>query len=438
MTHKELVAIIVSAVLANVYAHGSMIWPPQRGITNGFKFAKVRSHDPGAQSDWFAHFPAGDKSTAPGAATRSQRQAAGPAGWTPYNPFDPHFKWRANVCGDLNWKYDHMRGGKYYNGGKIHATYTQGSAISVDMAIVAHHNGYIEMYVCDVAKCGGEISKKCFQQGSCHKLRRTWEQSCESRNDWKCAPIDPKHPSRWYLPCGKSGTPGNGVDIFGHGKIKFQLPSDLVCEHCVVQWYWVGANDCNPPGLTEYFKSDRHPFWGDCPGQGEARGGWRRWENPCGGHRFPEEYYTCADIRINSKWQSNNWDNSSGARSARNRAGKQKRSNKKGLKQLDNSQNSRSHQPKKPFNGNNNIKKKINGKNKRKRNPKQRRNNKNKVKEQKSNRNERKHMKNKRRSNNNRNRQKSKSNLSRKKQQTRTRWSSQQPQRWNDWRNIQR
>lgn len=333
MAHILPAIVTVASVLAQVWGHGAMIWPPQRGITNGFKFAHVQVRDPSAKSDWYAHFPAGDKATWPGAAMRSQKQAAGSRGWTPYNPFDANFKWRANVCGDLNWKNDHMRGGKYYNGGKIHATYTQGEAISVDLAIVAHHNGYIEMYVCDVARCGGEISKDCFRQRACYRLRRSWEPSCESRHDWRCAPMDPRNPSRWYLPCGKSGTPGSGVDIYGQGKIKFQLPQHLTCEHCVVQWYWVSANDCNPPGVVDYFKSDRHPFWGDCPGQGEALGGWRRWETQCGGHRFPEEYYTCADIRIKPKhgreknrWQQpnksnqqNNWKQHNKAESLRSK-----------------------------------------------------------------------------------------------------------------------
>lgn len=300
-----------------------MIWPPQRGITNGFEYAPVKVKDEGAQTDWQAHFPAGDKGTDPGAAMRSQRNAAGPRGWTPYEPFNPAFTWRAGICGDTLWGKDHMRGGKYYNDGKIHATYEEGGQISVDLAIVAHHNGFMELFLCNVDNCGGEISAGCFRQNACHRLNRAWDDSCESRNDWKCAPIDPKYPSRWYLPCGKSGVPGNGVDIYGHGKIKYQLPQGLTCDHCVLQWYWVAANDCNPPGVVDFFKSDRAPNWGDCPGQGEAKGGWRRWETMCGGEKMPEEYYQCADIRINQKGAGGNdqWgtaaNNHVGARSRR-------------------------------------------------------------------------------------------------------------------------
>lgn len=61
--------------------------------------------------------------------------------------------------------------------------------------------------------------------------------------------------------------------------------------------YRVAANFCNPPGILQYFRGPQGPQWGDCPGEGEARGGYRPWGN-CGGSVFPEEYYTCADITI--------------------------------------------------------------------------------------------------------------------------------------------
>ncbi len=79
--------------------------------------------------------------------------------------------------------------------------------------------------------------------------------------------------------------------------MRFHLPADMHCTHCVLQWYYVAANWCNPPGIVRFFTSNRSPLWGDCEGQGEARGGYRPW-NPCGGTKFPEEYYECADIRI--------------------------------------------------------------------------------------------------------------------------------------------
>lgn len=83
------------------------------------------------------------------------------------------------------------------------------------------------------------------------------------------------------------------------------MPSGLACEHCVLQWYWVAANSCNPPGVVEFFEGPRGPTsWGRCPGQGGALGGYTSVQKDCGGSRFPEEYYQCADIRIGSSGSS--------------------------------------------------------------------------------------------------------------------------------------
>jgi hypothetical protein len=35
-------------------------------------------------------------------------------------------------------------------------------------------------------------------------------------------------------------------------RAKYQLPEGLVCDHCVVQWWWVTANTCYAPGYHGY------------------------------------------------------------------------------------------------------------------------------------------------------------------------------------------
>ncbi len=281
-----------------VASHGLLYNPPQRGVTNGNQYCPVPRFDKQATIDYSAHFPAGSKSQALGAGLHSQMKAAGRRGWTLYEPLKRNFRFRAGVCGDLLWGREHLRGGKYYNGGKIFKTYRQGQVVSFDVAVTTHHNGFFVFYMCDVGKCGGEIGAKCFRRGHCHLLRRAWDRRCESRRDRGCAPIDPKYPWRWYLPC-----PSGKTDLYGGGKMLYQLPKNLHCEHCVLQWYWASANTCNPPGLVKYFKGNRAPNWGKCKGQGDAVGGWRRWETPCGGRRFTEEYYQCADVKILPTWQ---------------------------------------------------------------------------------------------------------------------------------------
>lgn len=275
-----------------------MIEPPQRGILSGSKFARdFKDVIKDAPEDFFSHFPAGDKSTVPGAGKKSQERAGG-FNWTPYEPMKRSLNWRAGVCGDLkNGRQEHIRGGQYYFNGRIIRTYRKGGILKVGHAIIAHHNGFIEVHVCDVQKCGGEISEKCFQRGFCYQLQRARNSKCDSGLAKECAPIDRNYPGRWYLPCSRNRR--SGFEIYPAENALFRLPNGLTCEHCVLQWYWTSANNCNPPGVLEYFQGPDAPRnWGNCAGQGGAVGGFARSQKKCGGREFPEEYYQCADIRI--------------------------------------------------------------------------------------------------------------------------------------------
>lgn len=282
--------------LAHGLASAHLVWtyPPQRGLLSGIPLIKSKVFFPDAPKDFLAHFPSGSRNTRPGSGAESQKRMAGPAGWTPYEPERAGFNWRAGVCGDGAGVNDHMRGGKYYFGGKVSVTYPEGGVISVDVNVVTHHNGFMEARLCDVRRCGGEISKQCFRQGACKLLHVAPVASCEGRYDKMCPPRDPKYPGRWHFPCPR----GNNKGVYGSGKIQYRLPAGWSGDHFVLQYYHVAANACLPPGVTDYFTGPRGPKWGQCKGQGEAVGGYRRWPALCGGRRFAEEYYSCADIAI--------------------------------------------------------------------------------------------------------------------------------------------
>lgn len=282
--------------------HGVLSVPPPRGaLHKTTEFIYDTLNDPTAPHDFNVHFPAGNKSPRPGSGLLSQKIAANYY-WTPYNPFSPSFRWRAGVCGDLvNSAHPaHLRGGEFYHGARVVKTYTQGQVISLAMSVAAHHNGYIEAHVCDVSKCAGEISTHCFQQGHCTQLMRARNAVCDSATSSKCGPIDRNFPGRWYLPCSRYPRDDAKVEYYGRGDntISYVLPPYLNCQHCVLQWYWTAANTCNPPGVLHYFDGPDAPRWGNCWGQGDARGGVARNKHTCGGSRFPEEYYTCSDISI--------------------------------------------------------------------------------------------------------------------------------------------
>lgn len=301
-----LVLIFSSQFVTYVDAHGFMVFPNQRGALSP-RTPYLINHIQGAKKsdvDWFMHFPSGDKSTVPGSARRYQVRQAGSAGWVPYNPFDPNFKFRAGLCGDAVGGTEHRKGGKFYDNARISAEFIQGSVIDVSIGIIAHHNGFMELYLCDAGKCGGDISHKCFLEGHCTKLERAVNKECDSGQSKKCGPIDPSYPGRWYLPCRSNGTPTKSGKrrfvMFGPGTMKYQLPSNVTCEHCVLQWYWASGDKCNPPGLKEYFEGKLGPKnWGTCPGPAKAVGGYVRRTKTCGRVRLAEEYYQCSDIRIN-------------------------------------------------------------------------------------------------------------------------------------------
>lgn len=307
----------LALIIASASAHGSVVDPPCRGCTNGYKFWPIPIYAKGDKTDNRAHFPAGDKSVSPGAGLRSQIHAAGYKGWMPYEPTKPGFKFRTGPCGDALWQNpgDHVKGGKYYNGGKTHKVFNQGGQISIDIIIIEHHNGFSEFRLCDAYKCGGDITNNCLRDSrKCRLLERAHVPSCESRYDKGCGPIDLKHPERWYHPC--RGNMEN--DFYGNGKMVFKLPSDFYCNHCVLQWHWTAANSCNPPGVIDYFQGAHGPKWGNCKGQGGAVGGFRSDNVFCGGGNFAEEYVQCSDIKILSNNGGGASHSDSGGRGAGN------------------------------------------------------------------------------------------------------------------------
>lgn len=256
----------------------------------------------GGETDYRAHFPAGDRNSGPGGGRRYQQRIVAPNPWTPYKPEDPSFPWRFGVCGDKVDGNDHLKGGRYYNNGFRSGTYEQGGFIDVGITIVAHHNGFMELRVCDVDKCpNGEISVECFRQGHCRQLQRRPVPVCDSGMSVDCAPIDRNHPGRWYLPCRKEPDELEDSTYGGDGTMVYDLPADLECDHCVLQWYWTTANFCNPPDVVAYFEGPDGPKnWQNCEGQAGAVGGYTKVQDDCG-EIFPEEYVQCADIRITSK-----------------------------------------------------------------------------------------------------------------------------------------
>lgn len=302
----SILLLTLRSVLQTTFGHVQLVDPLPRGQLRGTRVKSIRPVDRDAPNDPKVFFPAGNKSPLRGSGHRSQKHAV--KSWKEFKPLETSFQaqWRTGVCGDVKGRYpmDHLRGGKYYYGGKIVKTYIAGSVINFKLSMNANHNGFFQFHICNLKKCGGVLSPKCFTtKGACKELKRASNTVCDSGTSRMCGPIDRKNPGRWYVPCPLNvGVYPNKIygalDNYGmRGEVKYHLPSKFVCSHCVLHFFYTSASNCNPPGVKEYFEGPKRPLWGRCPGANSAVGQYAD-TGLCGGRNFPEEYMNCADVRV--------------------------------------------------------------------------------------------------------------------------------------------
>jgi len=142
----------------------------------------------------------------------------------------------------------------------IQANLQQGQEIDLSMVITAHHKGHIEYKACAIQP--GEVpTQDCFDA---HPLEFVEDKIYNF-------PKDKNYPERAYIP-----TTGND---YTH---TFKLPADLNGNLVLIQWVYVTANSCLPPGYHDY------PF---PPGQGPPGG------SDCYSS-LGEQFWNCAEVRI--------------------------------------------------------------------------------------------------------------------------------------------
>jgi len=155
---------------------------------------------------------------------------------------------------------------------KKNAPYTKGSTMEIEVQITAYHGGRLQFRVQDTngsddpigstwdtlpplrvvsqspAAPTAEEIKMMVEAG-----RTTGLEQCAQGNDKTCAQLPV--PSKLCSNCKNGditdkhfcgavpvGCQGAGPDGNGSLKVTVELPPDLECEHCVLQWYWVTAN----------------------------------------------------------------------------------------------------------------------------------------------------------------------------------------------------
>ncbi|XP_053680772.1 uncharacterized protein LOC128731665 [Anopheles nili] len=163
-------------------------------------------------------------------------------------------QWQKNEgkCGECGDPFDaptprpHEFGGKWGQG-VIVRRYKPGTTITLRVELTASHMGYFEFRICDNVQAKQDCLDK-------HLMRIvSGTPSIPHPNDLK---------TRFY--------PRNGSRIYD---MKAELPEDLNCSNCVVQWKYVAGNN-----------------WGICPDGNGAVG--------CGPQ---EEFRACADVSVSVK-----------------------------------------------------------------------------------------------------------------------------------------
>jgi len=210
------------------------------------------------------------------------------------NAWCPHCGNGAGICGDGGqWgeKSDLLN----FARGPV-TTLQAGEIAEFSVKITAHHKGFFEFRICDKHLDGSLTDPQaCLNQ---HLLVRSPLAADCKVNDGRgdCQPVDTRHPERWYLP------PGAGTY-----KMKYEIPADLRCSSCTLQWQWFTANSCLPG-------EDTGCYWADFAARGWNIEDWcgnncgrcssllqANSSSTVGAHSVRgcgEEFRNCADIAV--------------------------------------------------------------------------------------------------------------------------------------------
>ena len=208
---------------------------------------------------------------------RSRNYAAWQDGRGEYEPWSVNRKAVSETCGTnpTGRNYDFLPTG-------VQATYSSGQVIDFDVDMTAHHKGHFVLKACDIS-AGQRATQACFDRNPLRFI------SGENANP------DPNYPDRAYFPPANPPNAPNGAHPqFATGgrwsyRYKFQLPQGLSGDLVLLQWHYITANSCQPPGYNTY-------NW---------PAGWNPPRNlsPCGelradGAGFPEQFWNCAEVKI--------------------------------------------------------------------------------------------------------------------------------------------
>eukprot|EP00889_Picochlorum_renovo_P001640 jgi/Picre1/28670/NNA_004070.t1 len=156
------------------------------------------------------------------------------------------------ICGDPfdQERRKHEVGGEFWTG-EATARYTKGQVIKILVKSEANHNGLFEFFLCKINGITGQDERNQLTQACFNKHPLVQADVPENQNPGA---------TKFYT------TPGDPWDE--EYTMYYRLPDDVVCDgidsRCVIQWHWITANTCNPPGIPEeYSRSSNIATCGD-------------------------------------------------------------------------------------------------------------------------------------------------------------------------------
>mmetsp|Transcript_14891 Transcript_14891/g.21961 ORF Transcript_14891/g.21961 Transcript_14891/m.21961 type:complete len:175 (+) Transcript_14891:378-902(+) len=129
----------------------------------------------------------------------------------------------------------------------------QGSEITVDIILTAHHKGHFEFKACPMDDLLEEVpTQECFDRNPLNLFK----------DELYGAPPDPHYPTRAYIPPSSySGIVPDTTDVSGTlYQYTLQLPPDLKGNVVLLQWHYLTANSCKFAGYDDY---DFPTAWGN-------------------------------------------------------------------------------------------------------------------------------------------------------------------------------
>ena len=201
------------------------------------------------------------------------------------NAWCPHCGNGRSVCGDGGEWGPNVDMLGYMDGPQT--TFAPGDIVEMEVDIVAHHQGHFELGICrEHLSHSTENPQACVDE---LKLKRVPPPGDCVPNDARgdCQPMLESQQERWYL------SPGEGTK-----KMHFQIPENLLCEACTLQWRWWTGVDGPNPGYGCYYQRMRELGWAAKDWCHEQCGECDEAAQHAEPKREPEEFRNCADIAV--------------------------------------------------------------------------------------------------------------------------------------------